>query len=50
MCWHKWAKWEQYLYEGVVTSQWGKAVNIVFNELRQKRTCLKCGTMQDEKV
>ena len=50
MCWHKWTKWEQYIYVGKVTSQFGKETDIPFSETSQKRTCIKCGKMQDERV
>jgi len=52
MCWHKWTKWEQYDYEGFITSQWGKPCNpeIPFTERRQKRHCIKCNKEEIEKL
>lgn len=52
---HKWSKWETYTQKGVnqYSSSLGVWVerlengNIVYCSLRQKRTCVVCGRMQD---
>lgn len=52
---HKWSKWQQYEHEyqftpGIIMPKEirGKVFSQV--DLRQKRTCLECGKMQDELV
>ena len=55
-CWlgHKWGKWEQYVWRGTVTymgilfpkEQRGIPRNV--EERRQKRTCERCGYMQEK--
>jgi hypothetical protein len=47
-CWHKWSKWESYLWEGTI--QKGNDPKRPFEERRQKRSCMTCGHEQDEKV
>ena len=55
MCWfcHKWGKWEQYLWQGSITTRplWkGEPKTFQVKELRQRRVCEKCGEMQDVEV
>ena len=47
MCWHKWTKWETYenQYRRIIRDNAYDCVDI-----RQKRTCKKCGKAQDEFV
>jgi hypothetical protein len=47
-CWHKWAKWKPYLWEGTI--QTGNGPARAATEGRQKRSCLTCGQEQDEKI
>lgn len=51
MCWlfHKWTKWEQYLWHGFV---YAKPDNqrLEVNERRQKRHCEKCGYEEERLV
>lgn len=55
-CWiHDWTKWESYKWEGTEilgrlapAAIQGKQVEV--SEMRQKRSCTKCGKMQDELV
>lgn len=49
MCFfHKWSKWEQYEMDTRQVIKGGETFSAV--ELRQKRTCKKCGKMQDNPV
>ena len=56
MClFHKWSKWQLYEHNysftpGIIAPKdiQGKSFNGV--DLRQRRSCLKCGTTQDELV
>jgi len=56
MCiFHKWSKWEEYKWSGVVypgrifpENMQGKPIEI--DEYWQKRTCQKCGHTQRQKV
>lgn len=48
MClWHKWGKWKQYEVELSEAAKRYKSIGV---EVRQKRVCEKCGTMQDKLV
>jgi len=42
---HKWSKWTQYKQELI----YNKTGRITY-EIRQRKTCLRCGKMQDEWV
>ena len=49
MCFHKWAKWEQY------NAQMAKYIyatrkEIEYIECRQRRYCTKCNKEQDHKI
>lgn len=47
---HRWSKWEQYDFK--VNLPKGSIIGLTTppTELRQRRTCKKCGKMQDERV
>jgi len=52
---HDWSKWEQYVESGTVVmgrlmpkSVQGKTT--AYAEKRQRRTCRRCGKMQDEEL
>ena len=47
MCWHKWSKWEQYLWTGEVRRASNPTIAIPCERRRQKRKCIKCGEEQD---
>jgi hypothetical protein len=47
MCWHKWTKWEQYLWEGEVRTRENPTIAIPSEKHRQKRNCIKCGIEED---
>lgn len=52
MCWHKWGRWAEYEWRGI---RYGSPLlpvrdPVKFSEHRQKRTCEKCGKVQDEKI
>jgi hypothetical protein len=49
LCWHRWSKWTQYEWHGTVRSIF-MSESVSMSEGRQRRTCVKCGKMQDEKV
>lgn len=55
MCFHKWTKWESYVWEGTVTRSpiWSKNERAITSEIsqkRQKRKCKKCGYEEDRLV
>lgn len=50
---HKWTKWEQYEETGTAIPNrllFKSDQAIRYVETRQRRTCLRCGKMQDERV
>lgn len=49
---HKWGKWETYRWSGVEVPQFGKNAGKKFevSETRQRRSCSKCGFVQDRLV
>lgn len=52
---HKWSKWEQYQAEMVRTYSYrldinGDPVQIFLTQTREKRTCARCGKVEDYKV
>ncbi len=48
MCWHKWGKWEQYLWIGKIRKPGDDRVYPA-EIRRQKRKCIKCSKAQDER-
>jgi len=56
MClFHKWSKWEQYEHHyqfspGIIAPKELRGRTYSGVDLRQRRACLKCGSMQDELV
>ena len=50
MCWHKWTKWVTYEEHGMIQSSLFSKEMIPYTETRQKRTCTKCGRIQDKNV
>lgn len=44
---HRWGKWEQYEWRGVYRRG---SESVGASEDRQKRKCLRCGKMQDERI
>jgi hypothetical protein len=53
-CWffHAWGRWEQYVEQGEKIFRWGKLAGRVvrYEERRQRRTCARCGKVQDEVI
>lgn len=55
-CWHKWTEWEEYVetgYKVLVGFMYPESVRgkrFPYEENRQKRHCVKCGKVQDEKI
>lgn len=51
-CWwnHKWSQWEQYNVpvRGTLLGGGGQIIEGI--EMHQRRTCLRCGYMQNKKV
>lgn len=47
---HRWGKWSEFTVVGEITVLMGKEVKIPFSENRQKRTCERCGYIQDHYV
>lgn len=50
ICFHKWGKWEQYEQTYYVVHRRLPDKPYGEKEMRQRRKCLKCNKMQDEKV
>lgn len=49
MCWHKWTKWEQYVWTGEVRKlETDRIFPCEYH--RQKRHCIKCGKEQNERI
>ena len=50
MCWHKWTKWEQYIFNGEIQANCVSTIMLPVTERRQRRRCVKCGKEQDAMV
>lgn len=56
MClFHKWSKWEQYEHHyqfspGIIAPKEIRGRVFTNTDIRQRRTCVNCGSMQDELV
>jgi hypothetical protein len=50
---HNWSKWEQYIESGtmvltgLLVNQESRGKQVSFSEKRQRRSCGKCGKVQD---
>lgn len=49
ICWHKWSKWERFEQPMVFISR-NKSEEHNYIEIRQRRKCIKCGRIQEEKI
>jgi len=54
-CWHKWTKWEVYekryvFYPGTASPPNMQGKPLTCCDIRQKRSCEKCGRRQDELI
>lgn len=52
---HKWSKWQQYEHNyqftpGIIAPKEVRGRTYSGVDIRQRRTCLECGSMQDELV
>lgn len=50
---HKWDRWEQYIETGTeilgrLAPKAAQGQRVQYSEKRQRRTCIRCGKMQDE--
>jgi hypothetical protein len=55
MCFHKWSKWQEYKDHYYWKPGWiflQKYWNELYEatDIRQKRSCIKCGKMQDKLI
>jgi hypothetical protein len=52
---HKWSKWKQYKEVGRIILGYDYPENVqgkmvTHKEIRQQRSCLKCGLVEDERI
>ena len=47
---HKWSKWEQCVYTFERGFVWSPEKTWTTTEIRQRRHCLVCGKIQEEKI